>query len=1039
METSVLDPRGDERRVDSTEPIRQVALLDRTLDLGAVSWVVIVAVVAGLGALALRLVDLDVWALAPSEARHAYDAFALYQGRPLEPGNDLPETAPLFLLLQAFGFFLFGTTDAIARVMPALLGVAMVPIAWSLRPFIGRHAALGMCLLVALSPTLVYAARTGEPDILIAASALAVIAATLRIGLPGAGPSSVRRWCVLAGIALGCLIASGPAALTVLVGLTVGAVSDLLADRSGTGALRRGAAAIAGVSGTLASIVTGLVATLLVLFTRLFSDIGAIAGLGYTFADWGRLITTAPGTAPTQLFVLASLLYEPLAVLFAITAVYLTVDAALDTSDDRDVPVALTRWPLFGGWFATVFLLFSFSSGRSAEHAVHVALPLVLLGGMGLGRVLARIEWRGALRGAGGLLALTYLGLLMALAAVGILGSRIDGDGSRGQAVSQTLFVSVLVLVPLLFAAFTLIRLEIRAGTGIQAVILALLVVGAVLGAYGLRSTIMLNYYNGDEGSELLAQRTATGAVRPLVDRLYRLSRDATLTRESVRDTTGGRSLNIALDERLEWPFRWYFREFPNLETYAAGTAAAANAEVVIAPTEEGMAEAGYTPRTHPYLNRVPAAYTAPDAGDIIGGIFLPTRWLDGVRFLLYRDLANPPAAETISVAFNAELAGRIAPNSGPFNLFDRAGPGNQRGKFSQPRGVAIDETTGEVYVVDMGNLRVERFDADGNFVGLWGAGEEGGAVEFGSVNGLGPTGIAIGPDGLVYVADTWNHRVIAIDNSGRVVREIGSGQQVDLENEPVAVDRDPNSFFGPRAVAIFNDEIYVVDTGNERVVVFGLGGEFVRAFGGWGEEPGKLREPVGIVISAEGEVYVADSDNARISVFTLAGEPVRQFLVPAWVGGSYVEPYLTIGQDGLIYATSRTTSSIEVFQPDGTAVDSLREIGGNALQQPIGIASVTDGSILVSDAERSAVFRYVPATMIVDESGSENVPGAATPRIAVDDESDAPTTGLDDGATIEGTLDEAVTDDPRADAEDDGGVAPAPTSAAPPPPPASD
>ena len=957
--------------------------LDRTIDLGVVTWVTILALLAGIGAVALRLTDLDVWALSPSEAKHAYEAFALYQGRSLEPGADLPETAPLLLILQALGFFLFGTTDAIARVMPALVGVALVPLVWSLRLFVGRYAALGMSILVALSPTLVYASRTGEPEIIVAGSTLATVAAMLRIGRPGQSPASVRRWCVLTGVALGCLIASGPAAITVLLGLVVGTIIESATDKSRTGAVRSTTRAIASVPGTLASIVSGLVATVLVLFTRMFSDIGAIAGLGYTFADWGRLVTTEPGTAPTQFYLLASLLYEPLAILFAVTAVYLSSTST--AMADEGASGAAAHWPLFGGWFATVFLLFAFSSGRTPEQAAHVALPLVLLGGMGLGRVLERIDWREALRGTGGLLALTYLGLLIALAAVGILGSRIDSADSRAQAVSQTLFVAVLVLIPLIVAAFSLIRAELRNGAGAQAGVLAILVVGVVIGAYGLRSTVLLNYYNGDDGSELLAQRTATGAVRPLVDRLYRLSRDATLTRESVRDTTGGRSLNIALDEQLEWPFRWYFRDFPNLETYASGTAAAANAEVVIAPTEEGIAEAGYTPRTYPYLNRVPAAYNAPDAGDILADIVLPTHWIDGIKFLLYRDLANPPAAETITVAYNAELAGRIAPNSGPFNLFDRAGPGNQRGKFSQPRGIAIDPSSDAVYVVDMGNLRVERFDADGNFIGLWGSGEEGGAVEFGSVNGLGPTGIAVGPDGLVYVADTWNHRVVAIDSSGRVVREIGSGQQLDLENEPAAIDQEPNSFFGPRAVAILNDEIYVVDTGNERVVVFGLGGEFVRAFGGWGEEPGKLREPVGIAISDEGEVYIADSDNARISVFTAAGLPVRQFAVPAWVGGSYVEPYLAIGGDGLIYATSRITSSVEVFRPDGTAVDSLREIGGNALQQPIGVAAAADGSLLITDAERAAVFRYEPADVVIDESGVEDVPGQASPDVVTD------------------------------------------------------
>ncbi len=487
--------------------------LDRTINLGAISWVSILALIAGVGAVALRLTDLDVWALSPDEAKRAYEAFALYQGRSLEPGAELPETAPLLLILQAFGFFLFGTTDAIARVMPALVGVAMVPLAWSLRPFVGRYAALGMCILVALSPTLVYASRTGEPDIIVAASALASVAAMLRIGRPGHSPASVRRWCVLTGIALGCLIAGGPAAITVLLGLVVGTVIEVAIDKSQTGAVRSTARAIASVPGTLASIISGLIATLLVLFTRMFSDIGAIAGLGYTFADWGRLVTTDPGTAPTQFFLLASLLYEPLAILFAVTAVYLSPTST--ATADEGASGAAAHWPLFGGWFATVFLLFAFSSGRTPEQAAHVALPLVLLGGMGLGRVLERIDWREALRGTGGLLALTYLGLLITLAAVGILGSRIDSADSRAQAISQTLFVAVLVLIPLVVAAYSLIRTEKRNGAGAQAGMLAILVVGVVLGAYSLRSTILLNYYNGDDGTELLAQRTATGAVRP--------------------------------------------------------------------------------------------------------------------------------------------------------------------------------------------------------------------------------------------------------------------------------------------------------------------------------------------------------------------------------------------------------------------------------------------------------------------------------------------------------------------------------------------
>jgi DNA-binding beta-propeller fold protein YncE len=242
--------------------------------------------------------------------------------------------------------------------------------------------------------------------------------------------------------------------------------------------------------------------------------------------------------------------------------------------------------------------------------------------------------------------------------------------------------------------------------------------------------------------------------------------------------------------------------------------------------------------------------------------------------------------------------------------------------------------------------------------------------------------------------------------------------------------------------VAIFNDEIYVVDTGNERVVVFGLGGEFVRAFGGWGEEPGRLREPVGIAISDAGEVYIADSDNARISVFTASGLPVRQFAVPAWVGGSYVEPYLAMGRDGLIYATSRITSSIEVFLPDGTAVDSLREVGGNALQQPIGIAAAADGSLLITDSERAAVFRYEPAEVVIDESGVEDIPGQASPQLITDgtdgtggQASPSVADQQPQGGQIAEPDDSGAADGP-VQLPDEGGAGAAPTSAAPPPPP---
>ena len=1006
MDTTALDPRarpqepagaagGDEGGSSS--------ILDRTIDVSAVGWVAVGWVVVAAVAVALRLARLDVWAMAPEEARRAYQAYSLYLGRPLDPGESLPTTAPLFLLLQSFGFFLFGATDAVARIMPALLGLALVPLAWLLRPFVGKYAALGMGALVALSPTLVYGARQGTPAILVAA-ALGVVVAVLRIGLPAGSDGTVRRRSAVAGIALGLLYASGPIALTVLVALAVGVAAAAVGGRTADGArddaLARSGRAIARVPGTLASGAAGLMATLLVLFTRLFSDIGAIAGLGETLADWARLVASDPGTAPTQYFILAILLYEPLALAFAFVAGRWDGGAA-GRRDGETEAVGRLGPAFFVGWFVAALLLISLGSGRAPEHQIQVALPLVLLGGLGLGQLVGAIAWRSVFRGPSGLLALVYLGLVIGLSAFGILAGRIDEAASSGAALSQALFVLFLVVLPLGYAAWVLIGNERATGNAAQAGRMALIVVALILGAFTLRSAILLNFYNAGEGSEPIAQRTVTGSVRPMVDRLMRLSRDTTLNRASVRDTTGGRSLVIALDERVEWPFRWYFRDFPDLDVVAPGTAPAAGAEVVIAPDETGMPEAGYTPRTYPYLNRVPAAYSEPDVGDILATIFNPSRWLDGVRYLLYRDLDNPAVAETVAVGLNGELTARVAPSSGPFNLFDRAGAGAGRGQFSQPRGIAVDQGSGVTYVVDMGNLRVERFGPEGEFIGIWGGGEEGG-VTFGSATGLGPTGIAVGADGLVYVADTWNHRVVGLDESGSVVREIGSGELVDLQNDPARVSESPGFFFGPRAVLVHNDEIYVVDTGNERVQVFGLDGTFRRTWGGYGSEPGQLREPVGIAVGPDGLIYVADSDNARISVFTPEGSPVRQFPVQAWTGGSYIEPYLTFGQDGRLYATSQVTGSVEVFDPNGTPLDSIREVDGQGLQQPIGIGTDADGAILITDAGRSAVYRYVPPTVAEEAPPPVEDDGAASPAGPLGDGSGGGTpvvTGTDGGS----------------------------------------
>ncbi|MBA3413937.1 MAG: hypothetical protein H0U10_01760, partial [Chloroflexia bacterium] len=431
------------------------------------------------------------------------------------------------------------------------------------------------------------------------------------------------------------------------------------------------------------------------------------------------------------------------------------------------------------------------------------------------------------------------------------------------------------------------------------------------------------------------------------------------------------------------WPWRWYLREFPEATIVPAGAAVASGAEVIVAPDVLAAEAAGYEVRPVPMLTGAPPAVVAPDLGDLLRRVVWPGDWIADGRFLLFREGLVAPEPRAVGLGFGPELASRVSPTAsvGPYSLAQRPGAGDAEGQFDRPLGVAA-AADGTVYVVDSGNARVQRFAADeaGSFLGTWGG--PGSELELAqATGGLGPTGIAVGGDGLVWVADTWNHRVVALDTEGQVAVQIGGGEAADLGDDPAAVGGEPGRFFGPRSVALAGDEVFVSDTGNERVQVFGLDGSFRRAFGGYGSEPDRLIEPVGLAVGPDGNLAVADSGNARVSVFTPAGEPVRQIPVAAWPAPDpsgarpAFQPYLAFDGAGRLYATNSTGGTVETFAPDGTALEPLFVAGGERFEQPIGVAVAPNGELLVTDSGRNAVLRLpLPA------APPAGVPGAASP-----------------------------------------------------------
>jgi sugar lactone lactonase YvrE len=958
--------RIDDNRYDFVPILTEDRVLDRMVVRRGVTWWGLWAGIALLCGVVFRLIDLGAFTLGPTEGGYAFQGWAVFRGEGAYGPGGLPDTSPLVQLAEAFIFFLAGATDVIARLGPVAAGIGTLLLVFALGPVTRPGARVGMLFTIALSPSLVYFSRTVDPAIFIAFFTMLLIVAIARAG---AADSAARLsgWSAIAGLAIGGLLASGPVGITaVLAGAIAVAISAVAAGaQARPDALGVGARRIQRTPAALILLVAAIAVTVLVLFTRLFSDLGAIAGVLDTFEEWGRILGTRPTTTPTQFFIWATLLYE----LVNVALMLIALLAAPLTPSPDGTPVL--RGSTFATWFGVALVLQSLSSGRAPDQMPLVALPLAIAAGLGLGYLLERVEAYRLLSSLASLIPLAVLALVIGLIAILMAVARSNDDTiTQTSGIQAVIIILLLVIVP-----FSLLLARAMTAEGEQTHAVgwsALLVVIAILGLYGVRNASMLSFERSDRGTELLAQETSTPGVTAFVDQVTRLSRDLSVGDATPADPTARYSLTIAVAPEIADPYRWYFRDFPDVRvTTAAGWS---DADVVISPSPESMAEQGFIVQSRAQFNRVPPSYEGLEAGNIFSYIVSPSKWYDGIRFLLFRDNIAVPPPEQIAIGYTPELSNQINPALGPFNLDDSPGRGAALGQFDTPIGIDHTADGDVIFVVDSGNLRVERFTGDGEFIGVWDANTDPN-LAFAEAFDIGPTGIAVSNEDLVYIADTWNHRVVVVDRSGTFVREIGQrGGQTDTGDNP-----DPNvetgRFFGPRGIAIDSGEIFVTDTGNERVQVFASDGTFLRAFGGYGTEPGKLLEPVGIAVGPDGRVYVADSGNQRLSIFERDGTPVTQVPIPSWEGQTTLENYLAFGPDALLYMTAPDAGVVDVYDPlTGQIVLTTQGSVDAPMDQPVGITVMPDGEVLVTDTGLNDVVRFTP------EVPERAAPPAASP-----------------------------------------------------------
>jgi tripartite motif-containing protein 71 len=298
-------------------------------------------------------------------------------------------------------------------------------------------------------------------------------------------------------------------------------------------------------------------------------------------------------------------------------------------------------------------------------------------------------------------------------------------------------------------------------------------------------------------------------------------------------------------------------------------------------------------------------------------------------------DLVNKTFYEegTGNVKETRAPAGNSEQVSAPSFSADFGSEGTGSGSLKGSWGIALD-ASGDAWVADTGNNRIEEFSPTGSFITTYGK-EGSGNVQFKE-----PRDIAINQStGNMYVADSANNRIEELNSKGEFVSSIGTSGSGKL-NYPRYVTIDASG------------DLWVSDYGNNRVVEFSSEGIFIREVGTIGTGNGQFTKPAGIAIT-EGSVYIVDEGNSRVEQFTTSGTYLGQFGSKGSKSGQFNEPLdITENQStGALYVCDLANNRMEEFSPAGKFLTEWQTWGSTHEQYgPASVAVGATGKLYIDD-----------------------------------------------------------------------------------------
>ncbi|HET9912609.1 MAG TPA: hypothetical protein VFQ13_12010, partial [Anaerolineales bacterium] len=528
---------------------------------------------------------------------------------------------------------------------------------------------------------------------------------------------------------------------------------------------------------------------------------------------------------------------------------------------------------------------------------------------------------------------------------------------------------------------------------------LVVLIIFGLLFVQTVRTSFRANYIDYDNATEYLVYAHGARGVKDVMAQVEEIS----------ERTAGGLNAIIgydasAPDTGVSWPMVWYLRDYTALRSFDQPSRSLRESVAVIvdqknfdkinAALGDEFYEFDYIRMWWPnqdYFNldktRVLNAITSPQIREGIFDIWLDrdytkyaqstgstsmtlTTWqpADQMKLFIRKDVAAKiwnygvgPAAAPVAV--NPYEAGAVMLAADQIFGTDRYPPLG----LNAPRAIAVGRND-DLYVADSRNNRILHIAMDGTLLNEWGTfgDQQTGNAPIGTF--YEPWGVAVGPDGSVYVTDTWNHRVQKFTKDGKPVKMWGQYGQP-LPDVP----ESKSSFWGPRGIAVNSDgHVFVADTGNKRIVIFDKDGNYLTEFGMAGLDAGQFDEPVGVAVADDGTVYVTDTWNQRVQSFIPNEDgtfysPLQQWDVHAWFGVNNNiqsldnKPLIAVSEDKHVFITDPEGYRVIEFSDTGEFVRTWGDygVGVDEIGLAAGVAIDPNGFVWVTDAGNNRILRY--------------------------------------------------------------------------------